>query len=84
MYQPISEPIDAYVIYKRGAAHPILRSFRWGTRRFDITSTNLVYPEREGETLFLCYAVSSGKNQFQLRLNTNRSLWTLEAIDVEG
>ena len=83
MYHPISEPIDAYVIYKRGATHPILRAFRWGKRRFDITSTNIVYPEKEGETLFLCYSVSSGRDQFRLRLNTSRSQWTLEEIDVE-
>ncbi len=84
MYQRVAEQIDAYVIYKRGAPHPILRAFRWGERRFDVTATNLVYPEREGETLFLCYSVSAGRDQFRLRLNTNRGLWTLEEIDVEG
>lgn len=83
MYKLVAERIDAYVIYKHGAKYPILRAFRWKMRRFDITSINLVYPEREGETLFLYYAVSSGRNHFQLRLNTNRCLWTLEAIDVE-
>lgn len=84
MFQPVNQPIDAYVIYKRGKRHPILRAFRWGTRRFDVTAINLVYPEREGETLFLCYAVSCGRDQFHIRLNTNRSLWVLDAIDVEG
>ncbi len=84
MYQLICEPVDAYVLYKRGTAHPIVRAFRWRNRRFDITSTDLVHPEREGQTLFLCYTVSSGKNQFRLRLNTNRCLWILDSIDVEG
>jgi len=84
MYQLIGEPVDAYVLYKHGAAHPIVRAFRWRNRRFDITSTDLVHPEKEGQNLFLCYTVSSGKNQFQLRLNTNRCLWILDSIDVEG
>jgi hypothetical protein len=84
MYQSVEEPIDAYVLYKRGASHPILRSFRWGTRRFDVTATNLVHPEREGQTVFICYAVSCGGNNFRIRLNTNRCLWILDAIDVEG
>lgn len=83
MYKSVAEPIDAYVVYKRGAKHPILKAFHWRTRRFDVTSINLVYEERKGETLFLYYAVSSGQNQFQLRLNTTRCLWTLEAIYVE-
>lgn len=84
MYQSVEEQIDAYVLYKRGASHPILRSFRWGTRRFDVTATNLVHPEREGQTVFICYAVSCGGNHFRIRLNTNRCLWILDAIDVEG
>ncbi len=84
MYQPVQEPIDAYVIYNRGAPHPLLRAFRWGNRRFDVTATNLVYPERDGETHFFCYSVSCGANQFRIRLNANRCLWTLEAIDAEG
>lgn len=83
MFQPVQTPIDAYVIYKRGKPYPILRAFRWGTRRFDVTEINLVYPKREGESLFLCYAVSCGSDQFRLRLNTKRSQWTLDAIDVE-
>ena len=83
MYKLVEEPIDAYVLYKHGAKHPILKAFHWRMRRFEITSINLVYPEREGETLFLCYAVSSETNQFQLRLNTNRSLWILDAIYME-
>jgi hypothetical protein len=82
MYRPVEEPIEAVVIYKRGAPHPLLRAFRWRHRRFEVTSTNLVHPEREGETLFLCYAVSCGGDQFRLRLNTRRCLWTLDSIDI--
>ena len=84
MYQPVTEPIDTYVVYQRGAPHPLLHSFRWRNRRFEVTATNLVYSERDGETRFLCYAVSCGRNQFRIRLNTNRCLWTLDAIDLEG
>jgi len=84
MVQPVDEPIDAYVIYQRGAPHPLLRAFRWRNRRFEVTATNLVYPERDGETRFLCYAVSSGANQFRIRLNTNRCQWTLDAIELES
>ena len=84
MLQPVHEPIDAYVIYRKEARHPILRAFHWGQRRYDVTAINLVYPEREGKTRYLCYAVSCGKDQFRLRLNTTRSRWTLDAIDVEG
>lgn len=84
MLQPIDEPIDAYVVYQRGAPHPILRAFRWKNRRFDVTATNLVHPEREGQTHFLCYAVSCGKNEFRLRLNTTRCVWVLDAIDGEA
>ncbi len=84
MFQPVNETVDTYVIYKKGMAHPLIRAFRWGGRRYDVTAINLVHPEREGNTLYLCYAVSCGRDQFRLRLNTNRSLWTIDAIDVEG
>ena len=81
MYQPVNERSDTYVVFKQGSAHPILRAFRWGNRRFDVTSVNLVHPEREGGTLFLCYSVSCGINSFRIRFNTTRCVWTLDAVE---
>jgi len=82
MFQEIREPIDALVIYRRGAPHPLLRAFRWKQRRYDVTETNLVHPKRVGETVYLCYAVSCGSDHFDIRFNTARNQWRLEAIDT--
>jgi hypothetical protein len=75
-------PIDALVVYRRTQAHPDLRSFSWPTRRVDVSRTNLVHAEREGETLYLVYSVSAGKDHFHLRLDTRLGRWTLEEIEV--
>ena len=82
MFQEIREPIDTFVIYRRGAPHPLLRAFRWNSRRYDVTAINLVHPQRVGETVYLCYAVSCGSDHFDIRFNTARSQWLLEAIDT--
>ncbi len=82
MFQEIREPIDALVIYRRGAPHPLLRAFRWKQRRYDVTEINLVHPKRVGETVYLCYAVSCGSDHFEIRFNTDRNQWRLEAIDT--
>ena len=82
MLQEIREPIDTLVIYRRGAPHPLLRAFRWKSRRYDVTETNLVHSQRVGETVFLCYAVSCGDDHFDIRFNTARNQWHLEAIDT--
>ena len=82
MFQEIREPIDVLVIYRRGAPHPLLRAFRWNQRRYDVTTTNLVHPKRVGETVYLCYAVSCGSDHFDIRFNTTRNQWRLEAIDT--
>ncbi len=82
MFQEIREPIDALVIYRRGAPHPLLRSFQWKQRRYDVTDTNLVHPKRVGETVFLYYAVSCGSDHFGIRFNTARNQWRLEAMDT--
>lgn len=75
-------PIDALVVYRRKQTHPDLRSFSWQTRRVDVTRTNLVHTEREGETLYLVYSVSAGKDHFHLRLDTRLGRWTLEEIEA--
>ena len=82
MFQEIREPIDALVIYRRGAPHPLLRAFRWKQRRYDVTDTNLVHRKRVGETVYLCYAVSCGNDLFDIRFNTTRNQWRLEAMDT--
>ena len=82
MNQEIREPIDALVIYRRGAPHPLLQAFRWRKRRYDVTETNLVHPKRVGETVFLCYAVSCGSDHFQIRFDTALNRWRLEAMDT--
>ncbi len=84
MYQTVDETVDADVVYKKGAPHPLLRAFYWRQRRFDITRINLVHPKRNGETTFLCYSVSCNGNDFRLRLDTKQCRWVLDAIYVEG
>jgi len=76
-------PIDALVVYRRRQSHPELRTFFWQTRRVDVSRTNLVHTEREGETTYLVYAVSSGKDHFDLRFDTRRGRWTLEKVDFD-
>ncbi|UCF10249.1 MAG: hypothetical protein JSW65_00760 [Candidatus Bipolaricaulota bacterium] len=65
--------------YHREASYPVLRSFRWKARRFVVSTIDLVYPERRGETQILCYFVSCGRKQFQLRLDTGRHRWSIRA-----
>ena len=77
----MNDPIDALVIYRRGAPHPHLRAFRWNDRRYDVTATHLVHCEREGNTVDLVYSVRSGNDTFVVRLDTSRGRWTLETLD---
>ena len=79
-----NEPIDALVIYRRGAPHPLLRAFRWKNHRYDVTSTNLVHREREGETIYLVYSVDCNGDTYALRLDVQRGRWTLEASETAG
>jgi len=77
----VNEPIDALVIYRRGAPHPLLHAFRWNNRRYDVTSIHLVHREREGETVHLVYSVDCHGEMYVLRHDTQRGRWTLEAFD---
>jgi hypothetical protein len=84
MFEEIREPIDALVIYRRGAPHPLLRTFRWKDRQYEVTETNLVHPKRAGEAVYLYYAVSCGRNHFHIRFDTTRNQWLVEGIDTSG
>ena len=84
MLYPVNEPIDALVVYRSGAPHPLLRAFRWKNRRYDVTSTHLIHREREGETAYLVYSVDCGGDTYVLRLDTRLGRWTLEALDADG
>jgi hypothetical protein len=79
-----NEPIDALVIYRRGAPHPLLRAFRWKNRRYDVTSTHLIHQEREGETVYLVYSVDCSGETYAVRLDMGRGRWTLEASETAG
>jgi len=83
MIRKVGQTIDALVVYRREGSHPELRSFRWGGRRYEVAQTNFVHTEREGETVYLCYSVTSAGDHFHVRLNTRASRWTLEEIETE-
>jgi hypothetical protein len=82
MIRKVGQSIDAFVIYRRDLAHPELRAFRWAGRRYDVSQTNFVHSEREGETLYLCYSVTSAGDHFHLRLDTRAGRWTLEEMEM--
>jgi hypothetical protein len=82
MWRELNEPIDAFVIYRRGAPRPDLRAFRWQDRRYDVSTTEFVHTERSGEAVSLCYSVRCGTEQFAVRFDTAKHRWLLEAIDV--
>jgi hypothetical protein len=84
MLTSVNEPIDALVIYRRGAPHPLLRAFRWKNRRYDVSSTHLVHREREGETACLLYSVECSGDTYVLRLDMERGRWTLETLETVG
>ncbi len=84
MLTAIQQPIDALVIYRRGAPHPLLRAFRWNNRRFEVTSIHLVHREREGETAYLVYSIDCGGDTYLVRLDVERGQWTLEACEMVG
>ena len=82
MTHPVNEFVDALVIYRRGAPHPLLQAFRWRDRRYNVSETFFVHRERDGTAIHLCYSVGSGGDRFELRLDTELGRWTLEAIDA--
>jgi len=84
MLYSVNEPIDALVIYRRGAPHPLLHAFRWKDRRYDVTSTHLVHREREGEAACLVYSVNCRDETYVLRYDIERGRWTLEAVESAG
>lgn len=82
MLTPVNELIDALVIYRRGAPHPLLHAFRWKGRRYNVTSTHLVHREREGETVYLVYSVDCSGDTYVVRHNMGNGRWTLEALEA--
>ena len=83
MIRKVGQPIDALVVYRRDQPHPELRAFRWEGHRYEVSQTNFVYAEREGETICLCYSVTSAGDHFHVRLNTRASRWTLEEMEMD-
>lgn len=77
MLQEIHAPIDVLVLYRQNQPYPEVHSFRWNGRRYPVSVTHLVHVEREGETRYLCYALSSGPEHFHLRLDTSHGVWRL-------
>jgi len=69
------EAVEVSVIYRDGAAYPLLQAVWWRGERFNVSTIDLVYPERDGATTFLCYFVSCDRTQFRVRLNTRRQIW---------
>ncbi len=83
MIRKVGQPVDALVIYRRDQSHPELHAFRWAGRRYEVNRTNFIHTEREGETIYLCYSVTSAGDHFHLRLNTRASRWMLEEMEIE-
>jgi hypothetical protein len=69
------QPVDVSTVYRNGAAYPTPHVIWWQGKRHTVTSIDLVYPVREGETQFLCYFLTCGRTQFRVRLNTQRQRW---------
>jgi len=82
MTRNVNEPIDALVVYRRGAPHPLLHAFRWRDERYKVSETFFVHQERNGENTYLCYSVGSGRGRYELRLDTGLGRWMLEAVDA--
>jgi len=82
MQLTVNEPVDALVIYRRGAPHPHLRAFRWKHRRYDVTTTHLVHREREGEAIHRIYSVSCDKETYVLCFDADHAQWTLETLET--
>ena len=83
MIRKVGQPIDTLVVYRRNQPHPELHAFRWEGRRYEVSQTNFVHTEREGETICLCYSVTSAGDHFHVRLNTRASRWTLEEMEMD-
>jgi len=81
MWKELLAPIDAYVIYRHGGCRPELRAFRWNHQRYDVSTIEFVHREHAGETVYLCYSVRCGEEQFAIRFDTKLHCWRLEAID---
>jgi len=77
----VNEPIDALAIYRRGAPHPLLCTFRWKDQRYDVKETHLVHRKNTGETIHRIYSVDCGQRTCVLRLDTDRAQWTLESME---
>lgn len=74
--------VDAVAWFEKETHHPILRSFRWNGCSYRISDINYVHRTQRGQTLYLCYVVSSGSDHFSIRYDTQRCQWMLEAVFV--
>jgi hypothetical protein len=68
-------PVDVCAVYREGVAHPLPQALWWNGRRYTVSTIDFVYPEREGETQFVCYFLTCGRTSFRVRLNTQRQRW---------
>jgi len=80
MHTSINRPVEALVSFHPDKGFPVLRAFLFDGRRYDVRATNHVYRERDGETIFLCYAVSCPQGDFGLRFNVQKCRWILESV----
>lgn len=87
----ILEPINVWVFFKQnsprsrfgeaGLIQPYL--FFWNSRQIKVDKINLVHTSKNGSSLFYHFSISSGDNFYQLRLDTSKLKWFLEAVEEE-
>ncbi|OGE71964.1 hypothetical protein A2617_04785 [Candidatus Daviesbacteria bacterium RIFOXYD1_FULL_41_10] len=77
----ILEPINVWAFFKNGVISPYL--FFWNCRQIKVDKINLIHTTKIGTSLFYHFAISSGNNFYQLRLDTNKMKWFIEAVDSE-
>ena len=77
----ILEPINVWVFFKQNIIQPYL--FFWNTRQIKVDKINLVHTSKNGSSLFYHFSISSEGNLYQLRLDTGKMKWFLEAVEEE-
>lgn len=80
MTEIINDPIKVGAIFDNSRIKP--KWFIWGTRQINIAEVNYTWQTRTGRDTFYHFAVSDGRNVYELAYNVTKSKWDLIAVEA--
>lgn len=79
MSEMIKDPVKVGAVFGNARIKP--KWFIWGTRRVDIAEINYSWKTKEGRDIIYNFAVSDGRNVFELAYNAAKSRWELLTVE---